>query len=163
MSSSPVACAICGSEGTQLGPRDRLCPACKSAKGLYRTTVGNLANGFNRKHKGAPEMKMTLEEFCLWRAGTTQMCHYCGIDESDIPLVGMKSQVQKPVRTMGIDRIDSSAGYSIDNIRPCCFVCNQVKGDRFSESEMLAIGPAIGRVWQSRIRSGNGDTKEHQG
>ncbi len=151
--SAAAACIICNTEGVTLGPRDRLCPGCKTAKGLYRTTVGNLANGFNRKYKGAPEMIMTLEEFCLWRSRTPQRCHYCGIDEADIPAVGMKSQVQKPVRTMGIDRVDSSAGYSIANIKPCCFVCNQVKGDRFSELEMKTIGRAIGEVWQSRINA----------
>lgn len=98
-------------------------------------------------------MKMSLEEFCMWRAETKQTCHYCSIAEVDIPLVGMKSHVQKPVRTMGIDRIDSSAGYSVDNIKPCCFVCNQVKGDRFSESEMKTIGPAIGLVWRARLET----------
>jgi hypothetical protein len=149
--SEPVACVFCGTEGAQLGPRDHLCQACKTAKGLYRTTLGNLASGFNRKYKGAPEMMMTLEEFCRWRAKTKQSCHYCGIDEIDIPRVGMKSQVQKPVRTMGIDRVDSSLGYSTSNIRPCCFVCNQIKGDRFSESEMTEVGPAVGRVWRARI------------
>lgn len=96
-------------------------------------------------------MEMTLEQFCVWRANTAQICHYCGIEENDIPLVGMKSQVQKPVRTMGIDRVDSSAAYSIENIQPCCFVCNQVKGDRFTESEMMMIGRAIGEVWRTRI------------
>jgi hypothetical protein len=148
---NPVVCAICEVEGALLGPRDHLCPACKIAKGLYRTTVGNLTNGFNRKYKGAPEMLMALEEFCRWRTRTKQTCHYCGISEIDIPRVGMKSQVQKAVRTMGIDRLDSSLGYSTSNIRPCCFVCNQIKGDRFSESEMMEIGPAVGRVWRRRI------------
>ena len=102
-------------------------------------------------------MEMTLEQFCVWRAHTAQICHYCGIGENDIPVVGMKSQVQKPVRTMGIDRVDSSAAYSIENIQPCCFVCNQVKGDRFSESEMLLIGRAIGEVWRGRILDAHAD------
>ncbi len=31
--------------------------------------------------------------------------------------------------TKGIDRIDSSKGYTLDNCVPCCFTCNQMKSD----------------------------------
>ena len=31
--------------------------------------------------------------------------------------------------TRGIDRIDSSKGYSLDNCVPCCSMCNQMKFD----------------------------------
>lgn len=99
-------------------------------------------------------MGVTLEEFARWRKSQQQVCHYCGISEADIPRVGMKSQIQRPVRVMGVDRLDSSAGYVGANLVPCCFVCNQVKGDRFTESEMLRIGPAIGEVWRERLAAG---------
>jgi len=41
-------------------------------------------------------------------------CYYCG--QSAIP------------KRNGIDRIDNSKGYVSDNIVPCCFRCNQLKG-----------------------------------
>jgi hypothetical protein len=39
-----------------------------------------------------------------------QSCHYCGKKESN-----------------GIDRIDSTRGYDMDNILPCCKICNVMK------------------------------------
>jgi hypothetical protein len=33
------------------------------------------------------------------------------------------------IETIGIDRIDSSKGYSIENCVPCCFRCNIAKND----------------------------------
>lgn len=98
-------------------------------------------------------MEMTEEEFCLWRKKVELKCHFCGIKEKDIPLTGMKSQIQHPIKTLGVDRLDSNLGYREDNIAPCCFVCNQIKGNRFSESEMILIGKSIKTVWIERIKA----------
>ncbi len=38
-------------------------------------------------------------------------CHYCGINSP----------------TMGVDRIDSSIGYEVGNVLPCCSTCNKMK------------------------------------
>ena len=42
-----------------------------------------------------------------------QPCFYC---LSPLPLTGV-----------GLDRIDSSKGYSLDNVHPCCTICNIMK------------------------------------
>jgi hypothetical protein len=50
-------------------------------------------------------------------------CHYCGeflFRESGY----------------GLDRIDNSKGYSLDNILPCCGSCNRTRGDRLTVEEM---------------------------
>ncbi len=39
-------------------------------------------------------------------------CHYCGANGT------------------GLDRVDNSCGYTIDNIVPCCNMCNRMKNDR---------------------------------
>ena len=36
----------------------------------------------------------------------------------------------------GLDRIDNKRGYLADNVSPCCFVCNQMKG-KMTVSEFL--------------------------
>ena len=41
-----------------------------------------------------------------------QPCSYCG-DE---------------IETIGLDRVDNKQGYNIENIVPCCFPCNRMKG-----------------------------------
>ena len=148
----PGICSMCGEHSGHISPRSKECDDCRTAKGLYRTTQSNLKNGFNRKNKGSPSLNITLQDFCRWRRKTPQVCHYCGIPESNLRAVGMKSQIQRDVKTMGVDRVDSSRGYEAGNLVPCCFVCNQVKGDRFTAAEMRHIGAGIGRVWTERLR-----------
>jgi len=54
---------------------------------------------------------LTMEEFMtFWQA----YCTYC----------------PDQIATIGIDRIDSSKGYSLENCVPCCWECNRIKGDR---------------------------------
>ena len=47
-----------------------------------------------------------------------QPCHYCG---------------EKPFDYNGLDRVDNSKGYEIDNVVPCCRYCNSFKLDRTVE------------------------------
>ncbi|MBC7265733.1 MAG: hypothetical protein QMD76_03210 [Anaerosomatales bacterium] len=145
-------CPSCGeTNSTKRTGRARFCDDCKTARSLYRTTAANLRSGFNRTNKGSCELEMDIDEFCKWRKEQILKCHYCGITEAQIPQVRMKSQIQRDVRVMGVDRLDSSKGYTADNLAPCCFVCNQIKGDRFSEEEMKQIGAGITAVWEKRL------------
>lgn len=51
---------------------------------------------------------LTIEEF----SGFWQLpCTYCGSE----------------IKTIGLDRIDNSRGYEIDNITPCCYICNRMR------------------------------------
>lgn len=143
-------CAACGE--SPLAARRRYCDDCQRSRALYNTTRSNLASGFNRTGP-APELRMDIDEFCRWRKAQEQICHYCGIRESDLPKVRMKSQIQRDVRTMGVDRLDSAIGYQADNLAPCCFVCNQIKGNRFSAEEMRLVAPGIAAVWSGRLQT----------
>ncbi|MEH3053418.1 MAG: hypothetical protein PGN13_05320 [Patulibacter minatonensis] len=146
------SCRACEeSDPGQRSGRAWFCTDCQSARGLYRTTRSNLASGFNRTLKGSPELAIDIDAFCVWRKAQEQRCHYCRISEADLTRVRMKSQVQKDVRIMGVDRVDDTLGYVAENLVPCCFVCNQVKGDRFSEAEMLLVGRGIALAWEQRL------------
>jgi hypothetical protein len=79
---------------------------------------------------------------------------YCNLKESDVPKIGMKTQIGLDLQTLGIDRTDSSKDYSLENIGLCCFACNKAKGNVFASSEMSEIGVAIGRVWKRRFGNG---------
>jgi len=76
--------------------------ACRYQKYKYRATVV--------KHI---EWSLTLEQ-CT--ALFTQPCAYC----RRAPIPG--------VQLSGIDRIDSSKGYTMDNVVSCCKQCNYAKG-----------------------------------
>ena len=60
-----------------------------------------------------------------------QPCRYCGDDR------GLRR---------GLDRMDSSLGYTLDNVVPACVDCNNAKSDVFTFEEMLVIGRAIAAV-----------------
>ena len=54
------------------------------------------------------EFNLTIEEFNIfWQKD----CHYCG----------------DPILTIGVDRVDSSEGYTLINCVPCCTICNKIK------------------------------------
>jgi len=50
-------------------------------------------------------------------------CYYCGNDDK-----------------FSIDRKDNNKGYTKNNSAACCFYCNQIKSNKFFESEMLRVG-----------------------
>lgn len=60
-----------------------------------------------------------------------QPCHYCGIKAHVVKRVAQAVYVYN-----GIDRMDNSRGYSIDNVVPCCTLCNFAKGTRTYEQFM---------------------------
>lgn len=146
------ACPACGEDDLAQRKGGALyCIDCLAARNWYRTTRSNIRSGFNRTNKGSPGLDITADDFCRWRKQQEQKCHYCGIAESDLPRVRMKSQIQRGVKVMGVDRVDSDLGYQLDNLVPCCFVCNQIKGDRFTVAEMVTVGTAVGAVWERRL------------
>lgn len=57
-------------------------------------------------------------------------CHYCG--KSSVGAAGH-----------GLDRMDSSIGYEINNILPCCGSCNLIKNNSLSVAEMEAAMRAV--------------------
>lgn len=54
---------------------------------------------------------------------TTRNCHYCNSE----PKIFKKSDSFTTRKMNGIDRINSSLGYTIDNCVPCCKICNYMK------------------------------------
>lgn len=53
-------------------------------------------------------------------------CSYCGSTEN-----------------IGADRLDNKQGHIMNNVVPCCFGCNIIKGDRFDANQMRKIGQFI--------------------
>lgn len=65
-----------------------------------------------------------------------QDCYYCG----NPPLNMVRTfngrngnNIHEPVPYNGIDRVDSSKGYNLDNCVTCCYLCNFAKQDRTVE------------------------------
>lgn len=85
-----------------------------------------------RAIKAGLEFTLTREEF---RAITQQDCHYCGAPPSGTSHRGVQKKRGVTVTGNhlsqyiynGLDRKDSQQGYTMENVVPCCGVCNHAK------------------------------------
>jgi hypothetical protein len=76
-----------------------------------------------RSRKNGLDFFLTKEEFSEI---TKKDCAYCGI----YPSQRFKNdQLNGSYVYNGIDRVDSSKGYVLGNVNPCCKVCNKAKLD----------------------------------
>lgn len=94
------------------------------------------------------EFQLTEEEF---RGLSKSACHYCGLSANASNAYGqglcsvasVVSGKEKSIyRYNGVDRLDSSKGYTRQNVVPCCKTCNHAKKD-LSYKDFLA--------WVSRL------------
>lgn len=53
-------------------------------------------------------------------------CYYCGSIDSNHKVT---KNCKEGFDHNGIDRVDSSRGYTIDNVVPCCKICNRAKNN----------------------------------
>jgi len=58
---------------------------------------------------------------------TKEECHYCGAKPNN---THKHKECFGGYTYNGLDRIDNSQGYTINNVVPCCRVCNYAKGTR---------------------------------
>lgn len=73
------------------------------------------------------EFLLSLEEFSKL---VFNKCNYCGI-EPQLSVLGINTKNRRPkeIYYNGIDRIDNSIGYKINNCVSCCSICNAAKSD----------------------------------
>ena len=73
-----------------------------------KTPNGKYSNYKSIAKRRNIEFNLTLEQFSeLWN----KRCHYCGTD----------------INGIGVDRVDNTIGYNVNNIVPCCAWCNKMK------------------------------------
>lgn len=94
----------------------------------------------NAKSRGLP-FDLSNEDFEMIASGD---CFYCGNppEKRNPP-----KDWQLPGYWSGLDRIDNSKGYSVDNCVPCCKHCNWAKKDLTQEEFYLWITRVISSGW----------------
>lgn len=86
-------------------------------KTWHQSPIGKYKAYRDGARKRNIDFNITLEEFStFWQND----CSYCGLS----------------ISTIGLDRVDSSIGYNIDNIVSCCSRCNEMKMDSSREAWM---------------------------
>lgn len=69
--------------------------------------------------KRGVKYELTEEQF---KEITQKDCYYCGVKPSNV--FGHGSSNNGKYIYNGIDRVDNNKGYTMDNVVPCCKVCN---------------------------------------
>ena len=111
---------------------------------MYPPGEAGLNNFICQNKRGAQrrgyDWELTKEQVMIL---TKRSCHYC--DQSP-------SQIKKSVSLRGhyiyngIDRIDNSKGYTIDNVVPCCKTCNYAK-HKLSQGKFKEWISAVHNHW----------------
>lgn len=109
---------------------------CKGCAYASRKQSKKRINGWQRlfnltvkarsKNKKIP-VSLTVADF---QKISSQNCHYCGtppklktyLYTNNIYAIGSE------IYANGLDRIDNSKGYHLNNVVACCFTCNRAKG-----------------------------------
>ena len=77
------------------------------------------------------------------------------INMTDLPCVYCGTETIDAAKRNGIDRLDSSKGYALDNCVPCCHMCNMMKG----EVDPLTFVERCAHI--SYVNGGQGQLTEH--
>lgn len=116
-------CSICRQTNAISQSKQRASPdtVYKTLYAHYRQ--GSLSRNFI--------FSITLEQF---KNIITKNCHYCG---SEPVVTNSSKRINKtdiPVKNNGVDRINNSLGYILENCVPCCKICNIMKNNHSSEN-----------------------------
>lgn len=69
-------------------------------------------------------------------------CIYCGSSPDNL----YKGARGYRMPYQGLDRLNNSEGYTLENVVPCCEKCNAIKSDLLTPREMLAAIKAIKKL-----------------
>lgn len=147
-------CTVCGSvkelgefHKTRSGSPEASCKSCtrernnnnyrkrsdqyksrlRGNKRLLHQRWARTKGALKHRSKIPREFSITLEEYS--NIVKDNACIYCG---GPLP------------KTMGgLDRLDNNKGYTKENVVPCCFTCNSMRGNHLSHEEMKAVANFI--------------------
>jgi len=110
--------------------KDGRCASCKTCRRQYRVDNAIALAEQRKRYKATPEGRYgTYKDSAKHRGYTWSLsfadfrtfwqlpCVWCGVD----------------IATIGLDRVDPSVPYQLDNIEPCCSDCNRMKSDLTSD------------------------------
>jgi hypothetical protein len=133
-------CLRCGSISNRRVDRISKKPIyCKNCKTDACKQYNHLETAFNNQYKAIKSNALSRKiEFNLSKKEVFRIinenCFYCGQEPciNNNSKYGTKARKTSEYKSNGIDRIDSSKPYNIDNVVACCSVCNLMK-NKFSK------------------------------
>ena len=109
-------------------------------------------NAYSQYRAGARRRKIEFAvTFDQFKEIVTKDCFYCGSVPSRVVICGNSPNAAAKKHSAfvcnGLDRIDSSLGYTLDNILPCCSTCNYAKQDLKQDYFMQWIARAYTHLY----------------
>ena len=120
-----------------------------STKGIFQILKNNVRVHNERKNSKKIKIVVIREDFIKWYDNQEKNCYYCSKTLAELKL-NVKDPFYK--NRLSIDRKDNDKDYELKNMVLACYRCNTIKGDYFTEQEMLEIGKII----KNRKRGYNG-------
>jgi hypothetical protein len=139
-----TACRECGTTDRSLHYRSGRVERCYDCQHYLNLT---------RKKTGG-SVDFTREQFVQWRRTSERLrrCAYCGMDSEQLYALNIVNpRTKKRYEANGVDRIDNGTGYSLENLVPCCALCNQIKSQLLTYEEMVILGPTLRALWETRL------------
>ena len=127
----------CGNEEIRIGRAFRQrgatkCRHCMISKKPGESHLNNWLRSYqNHAKQRKLEWGLTKEEFTTLTSG---YCTYCGTGPRD---TYRRTSINGTIKLNGVDRIDSTRGYTRENVVPCCTTCNIAKS-KMSKKDFLA-------------------------
>ena len=90
-----------------------------NGEGAFNNLIRTLKQGAKRRNYSWDLTRDQVREL------TSQPCYYC--DEPPSQQGARKSHAGGIYLFNGLDRVNNTKGYTIDNVVPCCIVCNRAK------------------------------------
>jgi len=114
---------------------------CIHGKPKYYAAFKQLYNQYNQNAKNRNhELKISEDDFLNL---TQRDCFYCGSPPKNVYKAAKKGASGNiDYIYSGLDRIDSNGDYSVENVVPCCKVCNGAKS-KMKYEEFIAWVEAI--------------------
>ena len=143
-----LKCQKCNTESTRRNDGLKNAKTCSNCKtnGIM-PSINAPKNAMLYHYKNAAKTRNL--EFCLTNEQfdnlITSKCYYCGVEPSVHQSDKRYNKTDKPFKRNGIDRKDSSKGYTVENTVPCCKMCNKMKMD-YSITEWLQ---QIGKIYKN--------------
>jgi hypothetical protein len=106
------------------GRRVRTTEENRALKGDPRINSRLCTYRYEARKKKLP-FELTREQFSDL---VVRPCYYCAQPPANHQKQWETERFKHQRRYSGIDRIDSTKGYLLDNVVPCCFTCNSAKG-----------------------------------
>jgi len=113
----------------QLNSEKQPCKKCEAGKyRMQEDTIAVAKQEYRKCKDQARRRKIIFDiDFKDYLALVEANCKYCSRPPYDIKVLDRRRGSDRLASLNGLDRMDSSIGYTLENVAPACWICNRAK------------------------------------